>query len=100
MDNIQILLGQFKAGMREHGIESSSWVVNRDVFAKIILSKYSELEPRSANRLYSSLDLKYTDQVSASAKSLHCCSATLYHFVSVALPICRWTSAVLSRALS
>ena len=68
MDNIQILLGQFKVGMREHGIETSSWVVSRDVFAKIILSKYSELEPRSANRLYSSLDLKYTDQVCGSER--------------------------------
>lgn len=63
MDNIQILLAQFRAGMKEHGLESASWIVNRDIFAKIILSKYSELEPRSANRLYSSLDLKYTDQV-------------------------------------
>lgn len=63
MDNIQILVEQFRQGMQDLGIMGSTWMVKRDQFAKIILSKYSGMDQRSVNRLYSSLDTQYTDQV-------------------------------------
>lgn len=63
MDNIQILIEQFKQGMEDVGVAKNTWIVKRDQFAKIILSKYSGMDQRSVNRLYSSLDTEYTDQV-------------------------------------